>query len=172
MLYKHAFEAVDRLFKFVTGEKGKPFGGKIMIFGGDFRQILPVVIRGSRGQVVNACIKSSKFWEDVHSIKLTTNMRVLNQNDSEQEKFAKFLLEVGEGRVLVDSDLPEDIIKLPNYMALDSKNLDDLISKVFNNINTNYQDSDYIQERAILITKNSDVEYINNHILDQLPDPK
>src|ERR1700752_2673680 len=153
MLYKHAFEAVDRLFKFVTGEKGKPFGGKIMIFGGDFRQILPVVIRGSRGQVVNACIKSSKCWEDVHSIKLTTNMRVLNQNDPEQEKFAKFLLEVGKRRVSVDSDLSEDIIKLPDYMALDSENLDDLISEVFDDINTNYQDPDYIQERAILTTK-------------------
>src|ERR1700752_1477346 len=44
MMHKHAFEAIDRLFKFVTGEKEKPFGGKIMIFGGDFRQILPVVI--------------------------------------------------------------------------------------------------------------------------------
>src|ERR1700752_2203757 len=172
MLHRHAFEAVNKLFKFITGEKEKPFGGKIMIFGGDFRQILPVVIRGSRGQVVNACIKSSKFWEDVHSIKLTTNMRVLNQNDPEQEKFAKFLLEVGEGRVPVDSNFPENIIKLPDYMALDSENLDDLISEVFDDINTNYQDPDYIQKRAILTTKNSDVELINNHILDQLPDPK
>src|ERR1700752_4461730 len=115
-----------------------------MIFGGDFRQILSVVIRGSRGQVVNACIKSSKFWEDIHSMKLTTNMRVLNQNNPEEEKFAKFLLEVGEGRVPVDSDLPEDIIKLYNYMAGDSENLDDLISEVLDDIKTNYQDPAYI----------------------------
>src|ERR1700752_1711255 len=105
-------------------------------------------------------------------MKLKTNMRVQQQDNPEQKRFAEFLLEVGEGRVPVDSDLPEDIIKLPDYTALDSENLDDLISEIFDDINTNYQDPDYIQERAILTTKNIDVEHINNHILDQLPDPK
>lgn len=28
------------------------FGGKVMVFGGDFRQISPVVIHGSRAEVV------------------------------------------------------------------------------------------------------------------------
>ena len=29
-----------------------------MILGGDFRQILPVVVRGTHPQIVDACLKS------------------------------------------------------------------------------------------------------------------
>jgi hypothetical protein len=39
------------------------FGGKLVIFAGDWRQVLPVVVRGGRAQVVNACLKSSVLWE-------------------------------------------------------------------------------------------------------------
>ncbi|XP_028201911.1 uncharacterized protein LOC114386104 [Glycine soja] len=35
------------------------FGGKVMVFGGDFQQILPVIPRGSRSDIVNATINSS-----------------------------------------------------------------------------------------------------------------
>ena len=32
----------------------KPFGGKIMVFGGDFLQVLSVVPKSTRAEVVNA----------------------------------------------------------------------------------------------------------------------
>jgi ATP-dependent DNA helicase PIF1 len=54
MTHRFAFEAVDRTFRDITGIE-KPFGGIIFVMGGDFRQILPVVIRGTRGHIVNAC---------------------------------------------------------------------------------------------------------------------
>jgi len=34
------------------------FCGKVIVFGGDFRQILPVIPRGSRSDIVHANIKS------------------------------------------------------------------------------------------------------------------
>ncbi|GBN02812.1 hypothetical protein AVEN_126565-1 [Araneus ventricosus] len=43
----HAFLAVDRLLKDLT-KCDEPFGGKIILLGGDFRQVLPVILRGSR----------------------------------------------------------------------------------------------------------------------------
>jgi hypothetical protein len=58
----------------------EPFGGIVFVMGGDFRQILPVVVRGTRGQIVDACIKSSKMWDDVDVLKLTINMRVQDEN--------------------------------------------------------------------------------------------
>jgi len=53
MTHRHAFEAVDRtlrdLMKTVNPLlENKPFGGKVIVFGGDFRQILPVVIKEGR----------------------------------------------------------------------------------------------------------------------------
>ena len=63
MAHKFAFEAVDKTFRDLTNVD-EPFGGKIFILGGDFRQILPVVIRGGRTQIVDACIKSSRSLEE------------------------------------------------------------------------------------------------------------
>ena len=35
-----------------------PFGGKTVVLGGDFRQVLPVVPNDSRGQIVAASLKT------------------------------------------------------------------------------------------------------------------
>ncbi|XP_076901113.1 uncharacterized protein LOC143555455 [Bidens hawaiensis] len=48
MTHKHAFEAFDRALRDMLGQNGnmnneRPFGGKFVVFGGDFRQSLPVV---------------------------------------------------------------------------------------------------------------------------------
>jgi hypothetical protein len=42
------------------------FRGKVVIMGGDFRQILPMVPRGKRGQIVDASLKRSVvLWHRV-----------------------------------------------------------------------------------------------------------
>ncbi|XP_021990657.1 uncharacterized protein LOC110887059 [Helianthus annuus] len=52
MNHKHAFEALDRTMKDIF-KCEMTFGGKVMVFGGDFRQILPVVPNGSRRYIVD-----------------------------------------------------------------------------------------------------------------------
>jgi hypothetical protein len=61
MTNRHAFEAVDRTLKDIMKAvdpllEEKPFGGKVIVFGGDFRQILPVIVRGSREDIIGACL--------------------------------------------------------------------------------------------------------------------
>ena len=58
MIHKFAFEALDRTFRDIT-QVDKPFGGKIFVFGGDFRQVLPVIPRASRAEVVSASLSRS-----------------------------------------------------------------------------------------------------------------
>ncbi len=71
MAHKHVFEAVNRTFQHVMGVvdpalKDMLFGGKVVIMGGDFRQILHVVPRGTRGQIVDASLKrSAVLWHRV-----------------------------------------------------------------------------------------------------------
>jgi len=51
MQHKHCFTAVYRLLvdmRSITGLREPLFGGVPVIFGGDFAQILPVVVNGSR----------------------------------------------------------------------------------------------------------------------------
>ena len=49
MTKRQAVEALDNNMRDIMGRRDRPFGGKTVVFGGDFRQVLPVVRRGSRG---------------------------------------------------------------------------------------------------------------------------
>ena len=78
MAHRFIFEAFDRLLKdlAVGLNKNIPFGGKVVVFGGDFRQVLPVVVHGGRADQVNACLTQSTLWKYVRTLELTVNMRV------------------------------------------------------------------------------------------------
>ncbi|XP_076910053.1 uncharacterized protein LOC143567543 [Bidens hawaiensis] len=43
MVHKHGFEALDRSLKYIF-QSELPFGGTVIVFGGDFQQILPVLV--------------------------------------------------------------------------------------------------------------------------------
>ncbi|XP_022875799.1 uncharacterized protein LOC111394272 [Olea europaea var. sylvestris] len=47
MINRCAFETLDKMLKDIT-ECELPFGGKVVLFGGDFRQVLLVVQRGTK----------------------------------------------------------------------------------------------------------------------------
>lgn len=70
MMHKHTFEALDQAFRDVMKAKDPKlgevlFGNKVMLFGGDFRQISPAVKKGNRAQIINETIKKSEFWKKV-----------------------------------------------------------------------------------------------------------
>ena len=64
MTNKLAFEALDRTLRDLTG-KDQPMGGMSMLLCGDFRQILPVIQGGTRGNTVDSFLKKSFLWDHV-----------------------------------------------------------------------------------------------------------
>jgi len=60
MAHKDNINCVDRTFQDFRDDK-RAFGGYIVVFFGDFRQVLPVVPGGSRAQVVLASIKYADY---------------------------------------------------------------------------------------------------------------
>ena len=102
MQHRYTFEAVNRTLKDIRKDP-RPFGGIVFCFCGDFRQILPAVPRGTRGQIVSACIKRSPLWNKVQPLSLNINMRLFSPTMSpaerqRQEQFANRILTIGEGR--------------------------------------------------------------------------
>ncbi|KAK9689010.1 hypothetical protein RND81_09G027900 [Saponaria officinalis] len=52
-----------------------PFGGKVVVFGGDFRQIFSVVPHKSQKEVVDASLVSSHLWPGLIRFRLLENIR-------------------------------------------------------------------------------------------------
>jgi hypothetical protein len=127
MAHRYCFEALDNTLKDVMcndGNSKEIFGGKVVVFGGDFRQILPVIPRGSRSDIVHATINASKIWDHCQVLTLTKNMR-LQCGSSEIEKqemaeFSRWILDIGEGRLgnpndgVADIEIPQDLL-LTNF---------------------------------------------------------
>ena len=102
MQHKHAVEAVDRTIRDVLGNNS-PFGGITVLFGGDFRQTLPVIPHGLRQQVVAASLRRSTIWEHVEMHYLHQNMHL--EQSPEMQEFGHWLLDVGAGTGLDESQM-------------------------------------------------------------------
>ncbi|KAL4581368.1 hypothetical protein LXL04_017582 [Taraxacum kok-saghyz] len=162
MAHRQAVEAVDRSIQDIT-KLNLPFGGKIMILGGDFRQVLPVVRRDTRAQIVDSSLRMSPLWPSIKKLSLTINMRALAD-----PWFSEFLMRVGDGE---EGAIDGTFIRIPDDMSIPytdkGKSKDDLIDAIFPSLQINGGSSDYIISRAILSTKNENVDEINDQLIDR-----
>ena len=70
MAPRYAIEIMDRTLRDVMNN-ALLFGSQIVVLGGDFRQLLPVLPRGIRSEIVNLSIKNSFLWNNFYKFKLT-----------------------------------------------------------------------------------------------------
>ncbi|XP_066341090.1 uncharacterized protein [Miscanthus floridulus] len=179
MTKRQAIETLDRTFQDIMG-CDQPFGGKVMLFGGDFRQVLPVVPRGTRAQITDATLLKSYLWENVRRIRLTQNMRARND-----KWFSEYLLRIGNGTeetyddgyvqlpddILIgcnDEDFTENSVKNKKISSEDAS-INILIDRVFPNLQANCKSTEYMRERAILSTRNEYVDAVNALMIDRFP---
>jgi len=162
MQHRYAIEALDRTLQDVLGQD-RPFGGITVLFGGDFRQVLPVIPRGSWEAIVNASIRKSRIWGQMQVFRLTQNMHL--DQSPESVTFAQWLLEVGDGRGLS----PEKTISLPVAMVTPHNTLDSLIDLIYPNIAVQPKPDSFFLDRTILTTTNDCVDDINTHLLNRFP---
>ena len=168
MSHKHVAECMDRTLRDLCS-CDLPFGGKVMVFGGDFRQILPVIRRGTRGDVVSACLNRSSLWRYVKVLNLTINMRlriISSQDSLEVSEFSNFLLRVGEGTELEDED---HMIHIDDKFIVPGNDISDLVSSVYGDIVNNYLDQDFMSRRILMSPKNETVDAINDYVMRQIP---
>ena len=167
MSNRKALEAVDRLLKDLKENSGL-MGNVPVILSGDFRQTLPVVPRGTAADELSACLKASDLWKRVVTLRLTKNMRALaahRAGDASAAKFAKDLLTLGDGRMAHDEEGLIDIRELSRVV----QDVDELIDMVFPNVETQYKDTEWLSQRAILAPKNVMADSINEKLLNKIP---
>ncbi|CAN1274859.1 ATP-dependent DNA helicase PIF1 [Linum perenne] len=174
MAHKHCIEALDRTLRDVLNNDDLPFGGLTMVFGGDFRQILPVIPKATRTETVNSSIKRSYLWPHFTVIQLHQNMRLkhdgCNQEElREIENFSKWLLDIGDGKnssILGDSE-----IQIPYELRV-QKEVDpiaDIVHSTYPDILQNYSDPSYLAKRAVLAPLHDTVSLTNEYMLNLFP---
>ena len=164
MQHRYIMEAVDRTFQDIC-DSDKPFGGHTVVFGGDFQQILPVIVQGSRAQIVGACVQRSVLWKEITVLHLHQNMR-LNTHIQAEAEFARWQLEVGKGK---HTDQQSNI-SLPAHFKCRENTVDSLIDSIYPGITTPHPPQ-YFADRTILSSLNSDVDSLNKKALENFPGP-
>lgn len=84
MLPKYGLQNIDQLLRSI-GNSDLPFGGKVIVLGGDCCHCLPV--------------QRCSIWSVFKTFKLEENMRV----DIEQRQFADYLLKLGNGELTLNT---------------------------------------------------------------------
>lgn len=160
MLPKNGLRCIDKLLREVMTTDA-PFGGKVFVIGGDFRQTLPVVARGTRTAIVESCIKSSRLWREFSRFSLTTNMRSEGRDDHNN-----WLLQVGDGTLPhVPGIQYENIIQIPQQMV----ETQDLIASTFGTaVQLRNMSFDELAKRVIVAPTNAQTLDMNRQIIAQL----
>ncbi|XP_039780681.1 ATP-dependent DNA helicase PIF1-like [Panicum virgatum] len=143
MIKKQAVEALDNSMRDIMDRPDLPFGGKTIVFGGDYRQVLLVIRKGSRAQIVDDLLCRSYLWDYMRHLKLVRNMRAHSD-----PWFAEYLLRIGNG--IVEANVDGEV-RLP----------DEICVPYTGDGNENMADKDYITSRAILSTRSDWVDRIN-----------
>ena len=149
-MHKNALRMIDLLLREIM-RIDKPFGGKVIVLGGDFRQTANIIHGGKAIDIIEASIKNSPLWRQYFRVfHLNVNMRA--KGDTE---FNNWLLGIGNG----DGG---ELVEIPEEMIVKT----DIVEEVFGKeLNLNGED---LQKRAILTTTNKDALNINNRILGEI----
>ncbi|XP_038687482.1 ATP-dependent DNA helicase pif1-like [Tripterygium wilfordii] len=125
MASKYCFESLDKTLRDILrntfdNSANKPFGGLTTVLGGDFRQILPVIIQIGDG--------------------------IVNRDDDNEW-----------------IEIPNDILLKPGTNALQT-----IVDSLYFELEKNYNDPIYLEERAILAPTNEVVDTINQFIVQKI----
>ena len=171
-----------------------PFGGKVIVIGGDFRQTLPVVPRASRSQILDVTLTHSRLWAQhfaANVYQLSENMRIVKAaaagaDTDELREFAAWLLRLGDGTEPHDAletiTLPTD--RWPELCEPTGADVDKLSEWVYPGLLLDDEpptpelleqqaelagDAVWLSQRAILTPLNVTVDAINDSFTDSFP---
>ncbi len=171
MQQKWIMENVDRTLKDIMKSK-EPFGGKVMVFCGDFRQVAPVIPRAGRAQIITKAISNSKLWTHIVSLSLTVNER-LNRTPnispaqlSKLQWWAEYLLQIGEDKVPKKNDL----IEIPKHLLSSATTTAALIDETYGRLDQPESEEQHVRllQHSILTPKNVDVRNVNRIAIEKL----
>ncbi|KAJ1262208.1 hypothetical protein BS78_09G089200 [Paspalum vaginatum] len=184
MTHRYAFEALDRSLRDISSRQSETaatlvFGGKVVVLGGDLRQILPVIESGTKSEIINAAIVNSPLWKHVVLLTLTRNMRISSTEldpvaQKEVAEFSKWVLDIGEGKIKAtarEGETEPSWIEIPHDLLLMTTNdkISCVVQAVYPDLSINFANPLYLCSRAILTPTNEAADVVNSHVVALIP---
>ncbi|XP_060186850.1 uncharacterized protein LOC132616445 [Lycium barbarum] len=164
MAKKKTIEAFDKLLKDLMSTSIL-FGGKVVVFGGDFRQTLPVVRSGKKEDFIGESLLYSHIWNHLEKLCLSENMRA-----KKDPAFSEYLMRIGNGQEKTNNcnriEIPQNFI-IPFTNEIESLNL--LFNVTYPDLHTFFSNRSSITSRIILTTKNDFIDEINDMLIHRFP---
>ncbi|KAL3076488.1 hypothetical protein niasHS_011809 [Heterodera schachtii] len=158
MLHNTVIEVINRVCKEMTipQHKDLPFGGKTVIFSGDFKQSLPVVPHEGLTAQVTACFQTSPLFRQFTTMKLTINQR-LGQG---QQAYLQMCRQIGLGETGEHFWIP------PQFLV---KSREELIDFVYPNFQQLLGNDKELLNRLILAPHIDTCDAINEIMMANVP---
>lgn len=141
------------------------FGGKVVVFGGDFRQTLPIVRSGKKEDFICESLLYSDIWNHLEKLCSTENMRA-----KQDPAFFEYLRRIGNGKEKTNS---YDRVEIPHNFIIpftnETQSLNLLFKVSYPDLHTFFSNPSSMTSRVILTTKNDFVNEINDMLIHQLP---
>nr|XP_009794570.1 PREDICTED: uncharacterized protein LOC104241324 [Nicotiana sylvestris] len=162
MAKKQLIEAFDLLLKDLMDTKTL-FGGKVVVFGGDFRQTLPVVRSEKKKDFLRESLLCFEIWNQLEKLRLSINMRARTD-----PAFSDYLMRIESGKEKLNYqgkiDIPDCFI-VPFISEKESLKM--LFRITYPDLYTSTCDMSSTNSRVILTTKNDFVDEINDMLITQ-----
>nr|GEX19365.1 hypothetical protein [Tanacetum cinerariifolium] len=121
-----------------------PFGNMTMVFGGDFRQVLPVTPKSLRQDIVSASLKQSYLWDHCKTANMRLTIGASPEDVCEIRDFTEWILKVRDGK-LGEANDGEVSIDVPEELLIDA--VDDPVTSIieftYPNLLNNINDLSY-----------------------------
>ncbi|XP_022845371.1 uncharacterized protein LOC111368378 [Olea europaea var. sylvestris] len=131
MINRCIVKAVDKMLRDIT-DSDLHFSGKVVVLRGDFRQVLPVVPRRKKEDIMKASLVFPYLWPLFVHLPLVENMRA-----KFDPAFYDYLLRVGNGTEEEHKQIPSQVYMYYSFDEAIDKSEQSLQEDFLNNLTSN-----------------------------------
>uniref|UniRef100_A0A0L8HWS4 ATP-dependent DNA helicase n=1 Tax=Octopus bimaculoides TaxID=37653 RepID=A0A0L8HWS4_OCTBM len=128
-------------------------------------ETLPVILKQTRSDEINAIIKSSHLWNKVLKFCFNTKVRASLHGDQCAKHFSIWLLQLGNGKILFDGNRDISL----THVAIMVNPLAEYKNKILPDLSNNYNSHKWLCKREILTPKNETLARINHELMNTIP---